>query len=75
MGKSGLLLHAEDRVLGRFRDAELHDFFRGDLDGFARGRVAADARLAVHEHQLAETGQGEAVFGILVNTQKRAMSK
>ena len=60
------LLGAEDRVLGRFGHAELHDALGLDLDGFARGRVATDSRLAVHQHQLAETGQREGVLGVFV---------
>jgi len=60
------LLLTEDGILGGFGDAELHDAFGGDLDRFAGGRVAADARFAVHEHELAETGNGESVFGVFV---------
>src|ERR1051326_2360349 len=57
---------AEDRVLRGFRDAELHDLLGRDLDRLARRRVAADARLAVHEHEFAEAGDGEALLRFLV---------
>ena len=65
--KCGRLLRAQDGVLGSLRHAELHDTLGRDLDLFASGRVASDARLAVHEHQLAQTGERETVFGILVS--------
>src|SRR5436190_24075260 len=60
------LLGAEDRVLAGFRDTELHDLLGRDVDLFAGGRITSDTRLAVHEHQLAETRQRETVLRILV---------
>ncbi len=47
------LLGAEDRILGGLGHAELHDPLGRNFDGFAGGRVAAHALLAVHQHQLA----------------------
>jgi hypothetical protein len=41
------LLRAEDRVLGRFGDAELDDALSGNLDLLAGGRVATEAGGAV----------------------------
>ena len=58
--KSKLFLHAENRVLGRFRDAELHDFLGLDLDCLASRRITADARLAIDQDELAEAGDGVA---------------
>src|ERR1039457_3360570 len=62
-----LLLHAENRILGRLGDTKLHDAFGLDLNRFAGGRIAADAGLAIDQHELAETGDGEGVFGVLVS--------
>src|SRR5271169_2417053 len=62
-----LLFWAEDRVFGGFRDAELHDALRRDLDRFTGRGVAAHASLPVHEHQLAEAGQRERVLRLLVS--------
>src|SRR5207302_2682025 len=53
------LLLGGDRVLRSFRDAELHDGLRLDLDGFAGLRIAASAGLAVRLHQAAEAGNDE----------------
>ena len=61
-----ILLRAEDRVLGGFGNAELHDALGLDLNGFAGGGVATHARLAIDQHQFAETRQGEGVLGVLV---------
>ena len=63
---TGLLLHAQNRVLGGFGHAEFHDALGRDLDGRASSGVAADAGLAVNQHQFAQSGQGEGVFGVLV---------
>ena len=60
------LLPAEDGILGRLGDAELHDALGRDLDGFAGLGVAAQAGGAVAEHKLADAGQGECVFRVLV---------
>ena len=54
-----LFLHTEDRVLGGFGDAELHNLLRLDLDCFTSGGVATDTGLAIDQHQLAEAGDGE----------------
>ena len=63
-----LFSSAENRVLRSFRDAELHDLLSFDLDLFASGRVATHASFAVHEHELAETRQGERILRVLVST-------
>ena len=60
------LLGAEDRVLGGLSHAELHDLLSLDLDGFAGGRVATEASLAVDEDELAEAGEREGVLRVLV---------
>jgi hypothetical protein len=60
------LLGAEDRVLGGLSHAELHDLLSLDLDGFAGGRVATEASLAVHEDELAEAREREGVLRVLV---------
>lgn len=61
------LLRAEDGVLRGFGHAEFDDALGGDLDGLASGRIAAHARLAIDELQLAETRNGEIVLGLLVS--------
>src|SRR5581483_4777156 len=61
-----LLLCAENGVFARLGDAELHDLLGRDLDRCAGERVAAHARLAVHHHELSESGDGEALLGLLV---------
>jgi hypothetical protein len=63
----GKLLAAEDRVLRGFGDAELHDALGLDLDGLAGLRVAAHAGGAVLEDELADAGQREGVFRVLVS--------
>src|SRR4051812_40879408 len=55
-----------DGFLRGLGHAELHHLLGGDLDRFAGGGIAAHARLAVHQDQLAEAGKGEAVLGMLV---------
>src|SRR5262249_12437181 len=64
--KTVRLLGAEDGVLRGFGDAEFHDALGRDLDLFAGGGIAADAGLAIDEHEFAEARQGEAVLGVLV---------
>src|SRR5436189_6087162 len=54
---------AEDRVFGGLGDTELHDAFGGNLYLFAGGWIAADAGLAVHQHEFSEAGQGKGVLG------------
>ena len=66
-GEKRDLLRAEDGVLGGFGDAELHDALGRDLDSFPGSGIAADAGGAIHQHQLAETGQRESVLSILVS--------
>ena len=61
------LLGAQDGVFGGLGDAEFHDALGGDLDGFAGGRIAAHARFAVDQDELAQTRQGEGVLGVLVS--------
>src|SRR6185436_3212697 len=64
--RSGLLLLAKHRVLHLLREAELAHALRGDLDGLAGLRVAADARLAVREHELAESRKHPAVLRLFL---------
>ena len=66
-------LGAEDRVLGGLGHAELHDLLGGDLDLGARGRIAADAGLAVHQNQLANAREGEGVLGVLVSDAQQSV--
>jgi len=61
------LFRPEDGVFGSLGHAELDHALGGDLDGFARGRITADASFAVDELQLAETGNGEVILGLLVS--------
>ena len=56
---SKLFLHAEDRVLGRLGDAELHHFFGFDLNRFTSRGIPADAGFAIDQDEFAETGEGE----------------
>src|ERR1043166_4788958 len=60
------LLPAEDRVLRSLRDAELHHALGRNLDLLARRRIAADPRLAIHEHELAQAGNRERVFCLAI---------
>src|SRR5947207_7736850 len=57
-----LLLRAEDRVFGGLGDAEFDDLLGRDLDLLAGGGVTAEAGLAVHQHQLPDARDGEAVL-------------
>src|ERR1035438_5853458 len=61
------LLGAENCVLGCLGHAEFHHALGGDVNLRAGGRVAADARFPVHQHQLAQPRNREAVFGVLVD--------
>jgi len=61
------LLGAENGVLRGFGDAEFDDPLGGDVDAFSRHRIPTDTGFAVHEDQLAEAGQRESVFGVLVS--------
>ena len=66
MGIAVLLLHAENRILGRLGDAELYDFFGLDLNRFTSRGITADAGFAIDQDEFAEAGNGERVFGVLV---------
>ena len=66
LAKGNELLGAEDGVLGGLGHAELHDALGRNLNLLAGHRVAAQAGLAVHQHELAKTGQGEGVLGVFV---------
>ncbi len=59
------LFRAQDRVLGGLGDAKLHDPLGGNFDGLARGRVAAYAGFAVHQHQLWMDTVGPTILGSL----------
>ena len=56
----------EDGVLRLLGDAELQHALRGDLDGLAGRGVAALTGLAVHDDELADTREREAVACFLV---------
>src|SRR4029434_10507026 len=64
--REDLLLDSEDRVLRLLRDAKLDHPLRGNLDLFARGRVATHARLPIDEHELSDARDREAVLRFLV---------
>ena len=61
------LLSAQDRVLGRLGDAELHDALGRNLNLLASGRITAETGLAIDQHELTNAREGESVFGILVS--------
>jgi hypothetical protein len=61
-----LLPPTQDRVLGGFGHAELYDALGGNLDGLSRGRITTHAGFPVHEHDFAQAGNREGVFGVLV---------
>ena len=69
------LLLAEDGVLRGLGHAELHNLLSRDLDGRASGGVATLTRLAVHENELAQAGQCEAVLGVLVRECRDALER
>ena len=48
-----------DRVLHRFRDAKLHDFFGRDLNGLASRGITARARLPLLTNEAADAGDHE----------------
>src|SRR3990172_2914475 len=54
-----VLLLPKHRVLETLGEPELADTLGRDLDGLTGLRIAADPRLAVREHELAEAGQPE----------------
>src|SRR5437867_7480473 len=56
----------ESRVLRLLGDAELEYALRRDLDRLTGRRVAAQPGLAVHDHELADAWEREAVPGFLV---------
>src|SRR5712691_9038045 len=56
----------ERRVLRLLGDAEFEHALRRDLDRLAGRRIAAETGLAVHDDQLADAWEGEAVTGFLV---------
>src|SRR3954469_10577928 len=58
---------AQDGILRRLGDAELDDLLGLDLDRLSGLRVAAHAGLAIDQHQLAQAGQGEGRFRLLVS--------
>lgn len=60
------LLRVQDSVLAGLGDAEFDDFLGWDLDCLASGWIATGASLTINQHELAETGQGEAVLGVFV---------
>ena len=61
-----LFLDAQNCVFGRLGDKKLQNSLRGNLDTFSGGRIASLASLPICEHQLAQSGNGECVLGILV---------
>src|SRR5438445_11214189 len=62
LGQNGVL-----RLLG---DAELQNALRRDLDLLSCRRVAADARLAIDDHELANAWEREAVPRFLVRERR-----
>ena len=64
---SKLFLHAQDRVLGSFGDPEFHNSFSLDLDCFTSCRITTDPSFAIDQNELAQSRNGEGVFGILVS--------
>lgn len=60
------LLRVQDGIFAGLGDAELNHFLSWNLDRLASGRIAASASLAIHQHELAQARQGEAVLGILI---------
>src|SRR5712691_13288640 len=70
----GLLL-AKHRVLQALGETELAHALGRDLERLARLRVATDARLAVGEHQLAESGQYPPVLRFLAGQTQRLVEE
>src|ERR1700690_3760414 len=70
---SACLLLRCDRVLGGFRDAELHNGLRLDLNRFAGLRVASHAGFAVRFHQAAQSGHYE--YAVLLGLFDRRVSE
>src|SRR3989338_10846846 len=68
-----VLLLAKHRVLEALGETELAHALGRDLDGLAGLWVAADPRLAVREHELAEAGQHElpALLRLLARERER----
>src|SRR5499426_1923424 len=68
-----VLLLAKHRVLQALREAELAHALGRNLDGLTGLRIAADARLAIREDQLAEARQEEdaALLGFLRRQRER----
>ena len=62
-----ILLRAQDCVLRGFGHAEFHNALGGNLNGRARGRIAAHARGPINQDELAQAREGESVFGVLVS--------
>jgi len=62
-----LFVVAQDRVLGSLGDAEFDHALGSNLDLLASRGIATHASFAIHEHEFAETRNGEAVLGILVS--------
>ena len=65
-----ILLRAENGVFGSFGHTKLHDPLGLDLDGFTGSGVATDPGLAINQHQLAETRNGESILGVLVGKRR-----
>src|SRR5215831_13186014 len=55
----------EGQLLHGLRDAELEHGLGRNLDGLAGLRIAAHTRLALHDHELADAGEHEAVARLL----------
>src|SRR5436190_10118630 len=63
--RPGVLLLPKHGVLHLLRQTELADALGRDLDGLPGLRIAADARLAIREHELSEPWKDEAVLRFL----------
>src|SRR5262249_9025878 len=60
------VLPGADRFLRGLRDAELEDGLGRNLDGLAGLRIAAHALLALHDHELADAREGEALLRLAI---------
>jgi hypothetical protein len=75
VANSSPLCVAQDGVFAGLGHAEFDDPLGRDLDGRAGGRIAAHARLAVHQDKLAQAGNGEAVLGVLVGHRHQSLER
>src|SRR5208282_1240592 len=60
------LLGAQNRVLGCLGDAEFDHPFCSNLDGLAGCRISTHASFAIHQNNLAQSRNREAVLGVFI---------